>query len=211
MWLKEKKLIAAINMMRQTIEVETEREDLNQKMLLRHEMQLGELEILFRAFQIATKLRYGVLTLAMRQFEEEIYRHWMSFLMISQSAEPMDEERRRHVEALKEKVEEEIKEIEEIEEMEGREEVGVRVAAMVRGKQAVDKEKGFLLDDLRVRKPSKQWSHGAGVDAAVHGSSARSGPGEVSRSWSLPVDLPSLSHGDTLEEVKEAATKVIRT
>lgn len=84
-WLKEQQIIRAINMLSQTIELETSRSDLDRSILLEHEMQLGELSILLRQTQIATSLKYAILPPEWRKFEESMYRHWAGFLQVSHS------------------------------------------------------------------------------------------------------------------------------
>ncbi|KAJ9474260.1 hypothetical protein PHBOTO_004300 [Pseudozyma hubeiensis] len=105
-WFKEQQLIRAINMLSQTIELETEHRQLDRLALLRREMQLGELSILLRLTQIATTLRYAALAPEWRWFEESMYRQWAAFLQISQNAAKDDEGKgsdvdwRRHLEFL---------------------------------------------------------------------------------------------------------------
>lgn len=84
-WFKEQQLIRAINMLKQTIELEASRRDLDASKLLRHEMLLGELSVLLRLTQTATALRYAVLVPEWRRYEESWYRHWAAFLQVSQS------------------------------------------------------------------------------------------------------------------------------
>lgn len=95
-WLKEQQLIRAINLLRQTIEVEVTRKSVDFSTLLQHEMQLGELSVLLRYTQIATALRYAQLAPEWRRFEESMYRHWGAFLEVGQremgSAEGRGEE-----------------------------------------------------------------------------------------------------------------------
>ncbi|SJX64300.1 uncharacterized protein SRS1_14948 [Sporisorium reilianum f. sp. reilianum] len=205
-WLKEKQLIAAISMMRETIDIEASRGDVKQSVLLRHEMQLGELSILFRLVGIATALRYGIMTPEVRWYEEFVYRYWSGFLTVSQQAEPTEAEWREHLAYLAQEVEEEVEEIRAEEEQAMR-------AAELKGAQ---KLKGPLRQDSgekgRSQSPTpRRWSQATGVESSIQGTERTAGmQGSTPQSWRVPGELPSFEHGDTLKSLQEAVEKGFR-
>ncbi len=83
-WLKEQRLIRAINMLAQSTEVEIARDGTTKAELLDLEMLQVYLKGLLRQTQIATALRYANLPEEWRLFEESLYRYWASFVHVSQ-------------------------------------------------------------------------------------------------------------------------------
>ncbi|GAC99730.1 hypothetical protein PHSY_007333 [Pseudozyma hubeiensis SY62] len=169
-WFKEQQLIRAINMLSQTIDLETEHRQLDRLALFRREMQLGELSILLRLTQIATTLRYAALAPEWRWFEESMYRQWAAFLQISQNA-AKDEKGKgsnadweNHLQFLQQvrKAQEEEEEEESEEENEIAGQIALRDATL-KGKKKLDEQSGWKevpieREDLASSTP-RRWIH----------------------------------------------------
>ncbi|TKY89691.1 hypothetical protein EX895_001476 [Sporisorium graminicola] len=193
-WLKERQLMAAIHMMRDTITLETSNPKLDPQVLLQHEMQLGELSVLLRTVQIAIKLRYGVMEPAVREYEEAIYRAYMSFLELSQRAEPIPDVWKHHVEYVKQQGQVQMEDEQHQEHLTA----------------SGDKQNQRLADAIRA--PNKaQSSEGRaripGIATAPQSPDVREVMQKsASDRWATPVGLQlhSLSKSETVEELQKA-------
>ena len=143
-WLKEKKIIAAINLLGHSIQLETQRlsehpstyED--QLILLEHEIQMGELTVLLRVTQIATVLRYAKLDPDWMKYEESWYRHYSSLLEVGKKHGRGTQQWKEHVEYVQKLGQQQMQEMQRMEAEAAERERQAAQAAQSQGKKVVE-------------------------------------------------------------------------
>ncbi|SPO28481.1 uncharacterized protein UTRI_04878 [Ustilago trichophora] len=212
-WLKEQQLIRSINMLSDTIKLETKRHDVKQEALMLHEMQLGEQSILLRQLQIATAIRYAKLDPVWMRFEEAVYRYWGSFLAVSQG-----NEKDTHWRELMNYLNGLTKEIKEAEEEEKRwMQMGPERMALLKDAklgQRVGKKGSWR--EIMVEKGDGQSSNPGRGQSVPEMVSTSSRLGESSRAelrsttprrWPNVPEIPSSSGGESVKRLREVFTK----